>query len=317
MDFLNFKQLEYDTKPLRGKQLLKRYIRLMLKDWNWHRLLKKYAMPIYSKQHYISVCAIFKDEAPYMREWLEYHLLMGVNHFYLYNNNSTDNYEEILRSYIENGIVTLTEWPNVPGQLSAYTHFYTTYRHESNWVSFLDLDEFICPRFSKDIPTWLEDYKQYPIIMMYWKMFGTSGMLKHDDSKLVTEQYTVCWEKLDTCGKLIWNTDYDIKQLYPAMMHSFDVLYNGKRIPPINVWKKFVDCNIHRVTNIEPSIQVNHYWSKAFNNYELKHKKGSAVFGKSWKTFDKFLWHENHNISVDYTIFRFLIQLKLRLNRKI
>lgn len=51
----------------------------------------------------LSVCSIFKNEAPYLREWIEYHLIVGIEHFYLYNNNSEDNFEEVLRPYIEKG----------------------------------------------------------------------------------------------------------------------------------------------------------------------------------------------------------------------
>ena len=40
--------------------------------------------------YYSSICAIFKDEARFLREWLEYHRLIGIEHFYLYNNFSTD-----------------------------------------------------------------------------------------------------------------------------------------------------------------------------------------------------------------------------------
>ena len=31
----------------------------------------------------LAVVAIFKDEARYLKEWLDYHLLAGVEHFYL------------------------------------------------------------------------------------------------------------------------------------------------------------------------------------------------------------------------------------------
>ena len=48
----------------------------------------------------LAVAAIFKDEAPYLREWLDYHLLAGVEHFYLYNNDSTDDYAEMLKPYV-------------------------------------------------------------------------------------------------------------------------------------------------------------------------------------------------------------------------
>ena len=57
-----------------------------------------------------SLCLIFKDEAPYLKEWLEYHLLIGIDHFYLYNNNSSDNYLEVLGPYIEDGTVTLINY---------------------------------------------------------------------------------------------------------------------------------------------------------------------------------------------------------------
>jgi hypothetical protein len=43
-------------------------------------------------KHYLSICAIFKDEAPYLQEWIEFHRLLGVEKFYLYNNNSRDNF---------------------------------------------------------------------------------------------------------------------------------------------------------------------------------------------------------------------------------
>ena len=315
MQLLGEDKLLYDQPHPTGWKLMKQLCKLRLFD-----IISRYRISQVNtssgKPNYISICTIFKDESPFMKEWLEFHLLMGVNHFYMYNNNSTDDYMSVLQPYIDKGIVTLTEWPDVPGQLSAYKHFYSTFRHESQWVSFLDLDEFICPREAKDIPTWLEDYKQYPLIMLYWRMFGTSGRLEHDYSKPVIEQYTVCWDKYDTCGKLLWNTDYDIDKLHLGMMHNFNVIVDKKCVPPINAWKNFVKYNIHRADKTEPSIQVNHYWSKAFELYEKKHRKGSAAFGKSWKTFDKFLLHEQHNISNDFIIFRFLIQLKLKLREE-
>ena len=36
-----------------------------------------------------SICLICKDENPYINEWLEYHIGIGINHFYIYDNMST------------------------------------------------------------------------------------------------------------------------------------------------------------------------------------------------------------------------------------
>ena len=48
----------------------------------------------------LAVVAIFKNEAPYLCEWLGYHLLAGVEHFYLYDNDSSDNCDEIIEPYV-------------------------------------------------------------------------------------------------------------------------------------------------------------------------------------------------------------------------
>src|SRR4051794_35476653 len=78
----------------------------------------------------LAIGAIFRDEAPYLKEWIEFHKLVGVQHFYLYNNYSTDDYESVLRPYIEIGEVEVIQWPYTSSswenwlyevQASAYT----------------------------------------------------------------------------------------------------------------------------------------------------------------------------------------------------
>ena len=53
----------------------------------------------------IAIGAIMKDEGPYLKEWLDFHILVGIKKFFLYDNESTDNTTEILKPYIERGIV--------------------------------------------------------------------------------------------------------------------------------------------------------------------------------------------------------------------
>src|SRR6187431_1294722 len=55
----------------------------------------------------VCLCGIFKNEAKFLDEWIQFHLVVGIDHFYLYNNNSDDNYYEILKPYIEKGFVDL------------------------------------------------------------------------------------------------------------------------------------------------------------------------------------------------------------------
>ena len=278
--------------------------------------------PKYEKKYRISICGIFKNEAPFLKEWIEFHEMIGVEHFYLYNNNSEDNYDEILRSYIDRGLVTLIDWPYNQAQMKAYKNFYETYRHETQWVSFLDIDEFFCPKRDVTLTEWLCKHDKYPVILFYWRMFGTSNILEHDYSKLVIEQFVVSWKHYDTCGKCLINTDYDIAFFDSSTHHETTVKYKwlGIRINiiPANIFGHFVRGRFHwgdEKKCDKADIQINHYWTKGWDVYSKKRQLTDVFFEENpKKDLDYFYYHEDRNVSVDYIIFRYLIRLKIKMN---
>lgn len=44
----------------------------------------------------LSICAIFKNESHILDEWIQHYLKRNINHFYLINYNSTDDYIPII-----------------------------------------------------------------------------------------------------------------------------------------------------------------------------------------------------------------------------
>lgn len=53
----------------------------------------------------LGVCAIFKQETRRLREWLEYHMLVGVERFWLYDNDSQPSgADEVLEPYVGRGL---------------------------------------------------------------------------------------------------------------------------------------------------------------------------------------------------------------------
>jgi len=279
-----------------------------------------YKRPKYKKKYRISICGIFKNEARFLKEWMEYHIMIGVDHFYMYNNNSEDNYLEVLQPYINQGYVTLVQWTKDHAQMEAYQHFYSNYAKETQWLSFLDIDEFIVPRYAKDINVWIKDYERYPVILIYWKMFGTSGKMKHDDSKLTIEQYIVSHEGFSSKkGKCIVNTDYEVAFWNEMSHHHTCVKYPffgiNIRCNAINVFHRFVIGSNPGIDNYsKATIQINHYWSKAWDIYDEKRQRTDVFFKENpKKNLDYFYNFEEQNITCDYSIFRFLMQLKHRL----
>lgn len=274
-----------------------------------------YSLIPYRKQdksiYQISICAIFRNEAASLREWIEYHKIIGIQHFYLYNNNSDDAYSEILSPYIEDGIVTLIDWAPHPGQILAYQHWYSNYREQTQWVTFLDLDEFICPIYDNNISDWLSKRKRFPVIEMYWRMFTSSGRIKHDYSLPIVEQYTICSDRLFDIGKVFYNTAFDIKEFRVDMMHRFSVTYKGITLLPVNEYGNIEWRKISRY-NARHSIQINHYWGKALDLYMIKKNRGSAT-GIFSKSFEHYMRMECSAKSCNFYIYKYLIPLKIKL----
>lgn len=278
---------------------------------------------INGKKYNVVICGMFKDEAPFLKEWIEYHLIIGIDHLYLYNNNSTDNYAEILEPYINQKIITLIDWPYDHSQMECYKHFHDTYRHETMWYTYLDIDEFFCLRDNITIMDWLQNHKHYPVIFVNWLMFGTSGQMKHDYSTLVIEQYINCWGNLDSCGKCLINSDYELSNFNGMVHHSAEANLKiiGKKFPikPFTQWGKVYkgqNDNNRECFNInKASIWINHYWSKAWDIYDGKRKKTDVIFKDNPKADLKyFYFHEKRNVSSNFVIFRHLMNLKIRMN---
>ena len=92
---------------------------------------------------YLAIQAMFLNEARYLREWIEFHRLVGVERFFLYDHESTDGGAELLAPYVEEGIVVLHDWPVHPGLLEANQDCIERHCDDARWVAFMDIDEFL------------------------------------------------------------------------------------------------------------------------------------------------------------------------------
>lgn len=135
------------------------------------QIKKDHTQPI----HYLSVCAIAKNEGPYFKEWIEWHINHGVDKFYIYDNESTDNTKDILAPYIKSGIVDYKYWPGYRKQLAAYDDCLEKNRFTSRWIAFIDLDEFIVPIKDASIPDFLIKLESFAAVEINWLIYGSSG----------------------------------------------------------------------------------------------------------------------------------------------
>lgn len=94
---------------------------------------------------YLAACAMFRDESPYLAEWVEFHLRQGVEHLYLLDNDDGRWVGRAgLEPYLARGLVTVWEWPGTPAllrQIEGYGWALRRCRHR--WLACIDSDEFL------------------------------------------------------------------------------------------------------------------------------------------------------------------------------
>jgi len=160
-------------------------------------LLLLFTAPISAEPKYdLCVTAMFRNEAPYIKEWIEYHKLVGVQHFYLFNNLSTDDFRSVLDPYIKAGVVELIEWPFeskgeaqlMQRQQRAYSRAIKKCIGKTRWLAIIDLDEFIVPVHKNNLVDLLNTrYKRYSGVMINWQLYGTSNVPSIPKGKLMIE----------------------------------------------------------------------------------------------------------------------------------
>lgn len=271
------------------------------------------------KKYNVSICAIFKNEASYLKEWIEFNHIVGIDHFYMYNNNSEDNYLEILQPYIDSGLVTLVEWPYNQKQMESYKDCIDKFSKETKWIGFIDIDEFIIPKSTDNVYDFLKDFEKRGSVNIYWRLFGTSGRMDRKLDGLVTEDFTVCWPKYCDIGKCFYNTAFGFNTgstKNNILHHKFWANWKGKDIPPVNVFDKICVGNRNVAYTSDFPIQINHYFTKSYKEYAMKRAKGDVYFEINPHDEAYFFKHEMKCTSTDYSAYKYLVRLKSAMEKK-
>lgn len=274
---------------------------------------------IKDKKYNVSICAIFKNEAPYLKEWLEFHHLVGVEHFYLYNNNSEDDYLSVLHPYIDRGWVTLVQWPYNQKQMESYQDCIAKYASETKWLGFIDLDEFVVPKSTDCIYDFLKPFeKKAGAVNIYWRLYGSSGRMERDLNSLVCEDFTVCWPKYCDIGKCFYNTAFGFdpdSNHSKCLHHKFWASWNGHDIPPVNIFGSVCTDGRNVARSGDFPIQINHYFTKSYREYAMKRSKGDVYFQVNPHDEAYFYEHEMKCTGTDYSAYKYLIKLKLAMGK--
>lgn len=270
----------------------------------------------------LSICAIFQNEAPYLKEWMEFHRIQGVQHFYLYNNNSTDDFHEVLEPYIQSGLVTFKNWSKeykegahrdwIAIQTGAYMDCIKREGKHNRWIAFIDIDEFLfCPS-GAPLPAFLKKYSSHGGLGVNWLVFGTSHIQDIPPGDLLIEHLTRCC-RFQGRQNRYYKSIVQPKYVAGCRSAHFFHYRHGKHM---------VDANGNRLQEVERSpkvlldkIRIHHYWTRT-EKYLLEKKIPGRIKRRPEYTVEiQMKMVEKFNVKSDTTILQFVEQLKKALDQ--
>ncbi|MCB0824777.1 MAG: glycosyltransferase family 92 protein [Armatimonadetes bacterium] len=213
-------------------------------------------------EHYLSIFVRCFNEGIYLDEFIAFHLAMGVDHIYIYDNASKDNTAEVLKPWVERGVVTHVLWPNKPPSPTADVDCVVRCRDKTRWLMCIDADEFVFPVEGDSLVPILQEFEAHKGISVANLFFGSSNHEKRPDG-LVIEAYTGCGDKLSRNVKSIIDPRSVILN-----KNSHYWIHKG--------WSQCVDENhkpIQGGSALHPTankIRLNHYYSKSLEDYLMK-----------------------------------------------
>jgi glycosyltransferase involved in cell wall biosynthesis len=248
---------------------------------------------------YLAACVIVKNEARYIYEWLSFHYVVGVDKFFIYNNNSDDDTLAVIRRWPRQDRIVVIDWPMVPGQRAAYEHMIREHRGASEWCAFIDCDEFMCPRGSDTVPSVLRALSsECSGLYAQWLVFGSSWQITATPD-LVTERFVRRSRE-----------DFGPNGLGKSIVKLADA--SGVRNPHV------IQCNGRLITETLEEINqqgdgihnnishlrlsINHYFTKSLEEWRERRAMGKADKTQGDPDFrrnDEEFWRHDRNEVID------------------
>ncbi len=256
--------------------------------------------PLAEDAAYLSIVAIVKNEADYIDEWIRYHLLVGVDRFFIYDNGSTDETLNVLQKYIDQGIVVLRTHLGIGQQLNVYNDALRRYRLMSKYIAFIDVDEFLysCEP-EKTVRQQIDElFALYPNaggIAANWRMFGSGGHVSKPEGG-VLENF-LYRSKDDGKGTRCVKTIANPRRVYRYVHAHYPMYYKGYY--SVDESGKRVDGWANPVKEIR-RLRINHYFTKSKEEWIVRRQLG-RVDRKHFeaRTMDEFYAHDNNDIYDD------------------
>eukprot|EP01083_Nonionella_stella_P196029 721579_1 len=246
------------------------------------------------------MCCLVKYEERYIEEWIEYHLLLGFDKIYIYDNSKEGTLIQYFHHKIQNNHaftfdyhkINITHRPGRIQQLKAYNKCWKHHWNDSTqrgikWVALVDIDEFIVLKQDDNIKSFLYKYKHnLNSLALARFQFGSNGHLhfsKHGEG--VLDRFTKREINASWGVKTIARLDYLDSVINPhfvRMRHGYGTVFVGGDERMIKHSRSERARDIFWGNRYVPGLLnckvacVYHYYLKSMEYWNTKIEKGKA-----------------------------------------
>ena len=245
------------------------------------------------------ILTVIKNEHEYLDEWIKYHLDLGINHIFIFEDIDSDSHKEICDKYGDK--VSLNSIEIVLDEIDKKNVFNSKLNKKQNpqeiyfpnalkwiqnnydydWCFVIDNDEFITLQ-NNTLEEILALYKEYDAFVLQWKIYGSNGHISKPDynNKGLIGTYT---KESEYPGHSIleWTT----KTCYNLKTFSQSFFKNNHQPTDICKWCK-TDFIPNRTKLVYDTVYIRHYMTKSWQEYISKRKRG--YFMGFARTIDMF-----------------------------
>lgn len=224
----------------------------------------------------VALVCIAKNEENYIEEWIDYHVKLGFDGIYVYQNDwRFDLKKDKLHKLILDGSNK---------QRVAYRKFVVDYSEQYDWIAFYDVDEFLVLKKHKTIQEFLSEYEDYEGVAINSVYFGCNGQtIVKDNNYSTLKRFTKRQIGIDKHIKCIMKSNKDLIMDVHNAVNVHNVVDTNKKF--------FYSGSFHFDGNDEIA-QLNHYWVKTYDEFKAKCDRGRADVG------DDNLFHKHEHFYI-------------------
>jgi hypothetical protein len=219
------------------------------------------------KEMIVHLVVIVIHEDPYIAEFLDHYVGLGVDRIYLYDNSPS----ATMSVLCEHPKISYKHFPGKQKQLPAYFDYIQNKQNgleRADFVGFLDADEFLVLKRHSTIQEFLGEFSHVSAVVIPWRMFGTNGLVSYDPRPVV-ERFQVGEVETHSHFKGFVRPQEIQSMNNPHFVCTLRGTTNAQQT------KMITNAEDHCEDSGDVAI-INHYFTKSFQEFAKKRARGRA-----------------------------------------